>query len=190
MKQIYYPFFLILMVFGCNTKSHKDREIQIQDLIKLASVSDSLKDYPASIKIYREILEIDSNRLIGLNNLGRALVWNGQTDSGFDYFDKAVTRYPCDRTYYTRAMAYGWIKNNDKSRADLRQSITLNPNFGEGYSGLSILKEKENDLDSAMYFCDMAEKHACPPILTHGSRYSIFAKEKKYESAAEDEHNE
>jgi tetratricopeptide (TPR) repeat protein len=34
-----------------------------------------------------------------------------------------------------------------------------------------------------MYFCDMAEMHACPPILTHGSRYSIFAKEKKYESA-------
>ncbi len=154
----------IILIAGCksNIKTNTD---QIDKLVNLATASDSLMDFTTSVKYYSEILDLDSTKLIALNNRGRAYVWLGQHDKGFADYDKAISLYPHERTFYTRGMAYLNINNYDKAIQDFTKSIELNPNFGEAYYGMSLIRANQDSLDLALKLCNEADKLSYLPDL-------------------------
>jgi Flp pilus assembly protein TadD len=164
-----------ILMFGCNSNSQTKTE-QIDKLVNLATSADSLMDLTTSVKYYSQILDLDSTKLIALNNRGRAYVWLGQLDKGFTDFDKAVRLYPHERTFYTRGMAYVNISRYDKATPDLMKSIELNPNFGEAYYGLSLIKTNQDSLDLALQLCDKADKLSYLPRLSKQIRSTIYQK--------------
>jgi tetratricopeptide (TPR) repeat protein len=177
---------LTLLMHGCNSNSQTNKSVKIDELVELASISDSLLDLTTSVKYYTEILELDSTKLIALNNRGRAYVWLNQQDKGFADFDKAVELYPHERTYYTRGMAYININRYNKALPDLMRSIALNPKFGESYYGLSLIKMNQGDLDSALFFCGKADNLSYLPGLSHQIRFSIFKEKGDFKSAIDE----
>jgi len=172
----YYTITLFLLCFSCNSNSQTSKSKKIDSLTKLAIVADSLQDLPASIKYYTEILKLDSVNLMALNNRGRALVWLGEIDSGFEDYDKVVKLYPHERSYYTRGMAYLSILSYDKALADLKKSIELNQNYKEPFYGLALIYANQNNLDSALLLCNKADKISYQPDLSHFIRFTIFQK--------------
>ena len=166
---------------GCNSNGQTKTE-QIDKLVNLATVTDSLMDLTKSVKYYSEILDLDSTKLIALNNRGRAYVWIGQLDKGFADFDKAVRLYPHERTFYTRGMAYLNINRYDKATSDLMKSIDLNPQFGESYYGLSLIKANQDSLDLALQLCDRADKLSYLPSLSRQIRFTIYQKKGDFKS--------
>jgi len=170
-----------ILTTGCNSNGQTKTE-QIDKLVNLATVTDSLMDLMTSVKYYSEILDLDSTKLIALNNRGRAYVWLGQIDKGFADFDKAVKLYPHERTFYTRGMAYLNINRYDKATPDLLKSIDLNPKFGESYYGLSLIKANQDSLDLAFQLCDKADKLSYLPGLSRQIRYLIYQKKGDFKS--------
>lgn len=155
-------------------------------MVNLATAADSFMDLTASIKYYSQILELDSTKLIALNNRGRAYVWLGQLDKGFADFDKAVSLYPHERTYYTRGMANLNINRYDKATPDLMKSLDLNPKFGEAYYGLSLIKANQDSLDLAMQLCDKADKLSYLPYLSRQIHFTIYQKKGDYKAVVKE----
>jgi len=167
---------------GCNSNGQTNKTEQIDKLVNLATVTDSLMNLTASVKYYSEILELDSTKLIALDNRGRAYVWLGQLEKGFADFDKAVKLYPHERTFYTRGMAYLNINRYDKATSDLMKSIDLNPKFGESYYGLSLIKANQDSLDLALQLCDKADRLSYLPSLSRQIRFTIYQKKGDFKS--------
>ena len=170
-----------ILMTGCNSNGQTKTE-QIDKLVSLASVTDSLMDLTTSVKYYSEILDLDSTKLIALNNRGRAYVWLGEPDKGFADYDKAVRLYPHERTFCNRGMAYLNINRYDKATPDLLKSIDLNPHFGESYYGLSLIKANQDSLDLALQLCDKADKLSYLPSLSRQTRFTIYQKKGDYKA--------
>jgi len=168
-------------VTGCNSNGQTKKE-KIDKLVNLATVTDSLMDLTTSLKYYSDILDLDSTNLIALNNRGRAYVWLGQLDKGFADFDNAVRLYPHERTFYTRGMAYLNINRYDKAMQDLMKSIDLNPEFGEAYYGLSLVKANEDSLDLALQLCDKADQLSDMQSLSRQIRFTIYQKKADFKA--------
>jgi tetratricopeptide (TPR) repeat protein len=168
-------------LIGCNSNG-ETKTGQIDKLVNLATVTDSLMDLTTSVKYYSDILDLDSTKLIALNNRGRDYVWLGQLDKGFADFDKAVRLYPHERTFFTRGMAYLNINRYDKAIPDLMKSIDLNPKFGEAYYGLSLIKANQDSLDLAIQLCDKADKLSYQPGLSRQIRFTIYQKKGDFKS--------
>lgn len=164
-----------ILMTGCNSNGQTNKE-QIDKLVILATMTDSLMDLTQSVKYYSEILELDSTNLIALNNRGRAYVWLGQIDNGFADYDKAVRIYPHERTFFTRGMAYLNLNRYDKATPNLLKSIEFNPKFSEPYYGLSLIKANQDSLDLAIQLCDKADNLAYLPELSRQIRFTIYQK--------------
>lgn len=166
---------------GCNSNGQTKTE-QIDKLISLANVTDSLMDFKTSVKYYSDILDLDSTKLIALNNRGRAYVWLGQIDKGFVDYNKAVRLYPHEGIFYTRGMAYLSINRFDNATSDLKKAIDLNPKFGEAYYGLSLIKANQDSLELALQLCDKADKLSYLPELSRETRVTIYQKKGDFKS--------
>jgi len=169
-------------MLGCSTRG-QDNNKKIEELRKLAEVSDSLKDQHQSISYYTEILKIDSTNLLALINRGRALAWIGKLKEGFSDYDRAVRLYPHERPFYARGMAYVNVKEYDKAFHDFKRSLDLNPSFGEAYFGLSFIEEAQGNLDLALLYCDKAEMLGCSLQQLQERRAGLFEKQRNYQAA-------
>lgn len=178
-----YILLFAFWIFGCISKGKGQNDKRVDELIKLAEVSDSLRDIKHSIQYYNQILEIDSTKLVALINRGRALIWNGQVKEGFTDFDNAVRLYPHEHTFYTRGLAYVKMKSYDKASQDFQHSLKLNPRFGAAYWGFSLIKEAEGKLDSALMYCNKAEEYACPLEQVQTCRAELYERKRDFTSA-------
>ena len=170
-------------MLGCSTTGQNTNKKRIEELTRLAEVSDSLKDQRQSILYYTQILEIDSTNLFALINRGRALVWIGKLNEGFSDYNKAVRLYPHERTFYARGMTYVKVKEYEKASQDITKAIEFNPAFGEAYFGLSFIKEAQGNLDSALIYCNKAEMHNCPLQEVQERKAGLFEKQGNYQAA-------
>jgi tetratricopeptide (TPR) repeat protein len=165
-----------VFIIGCNANDQRNKKAAIDKLVKLAVLSDSLRDLDNSIKFYTEILELEPNKLFALNNRGRALVWAGQMDKGLADFNKCIKLYPSAATYYTRAIAYIDMKRFDKAKSDLEKCLELDPGFGKAYFGLSCIQENKKQYDTALYLCNKAAGLNCPADILIMERSVIYMK--------------
>jgi tetratricopeptide (TPR) repeat protein len=134
-----------------------NKEKKINNLIKLATASDSVRDLPSSIKYYTQILDLDSIRLIGLINRGRALVASGEMQKGFADYTKAIKYYPCARTYCVRGLMYCYTNNYSKAFSDFAAANMLDPKFGDEYYLMSLIKIHDGQPNMALYYCNKAD---------------------------------
>ncbi len=171
---------LTFLFISCNSNSQTKNNDKINELLKLANTADSLMDLKNSIKYYSEILQIDSTKLIALNNRGRALVWNGQLKEGFSDFDKIVKLYPSENAFYRRGMAYLFANQYEKAISDFTQTIALNPKFSEAYYYLSIVKLKQEELDSVLSLCQQADEISYKPELSILIKTLLYKKKKEF----------
>ncbi len=182
--------FSIIAIFcfalGCTSKKQEKKSKEIEELTKLAVISDSLKDLTQSISYYTQILEIDSTNLLAIINRGRALAFNGQIEEGFADYDRAIRLQPDERNYFVRGMIYVHLKNYDKASDDLQASIHANPKFGEAYWGLSFVKEAANDLDSAIFYCSKAAENNCAVEQALGRRAELYEKKGNFRASVDD----
>lgn len=169
-------------MIGCNVSNQTNKTVRINELVNLATATDSLNDLITSVKYYSEILDLDSTNLIALYNRGTAYVALGQLQKGFADFDKTVRLYPHERTFYGRGMSYLDISRYDKAIPDLMKSIDINPKFSESYYGLSLIRANQDSLDLALFLCDKADKLSYLPVLSRQIRYTIHLKKGDYKS--------
>src|SRR5688572_20458448 len=80
-------------------------------------------------------------------------------------------------------MAHTILKEYDKAVRDITKSLELNPAFGDGYFGLSIIKEAKGDLTSGLTFCDKAERYNYPRNELQERRASLHEKKGEYQVA-------
>jgi len=101
-------------------------------------------DYDEAIKVYKELLEVDSTYKHAYYNLG--VIYNeDKTDykASIDNFSNAIkydTAY--FMAYYGRANSYEMLKQYDKALADYAHSYRLNPQFKEAEDAYKKLKSK------------------------------------------------
>jgi tetratricopeptide (TPR) repeat protein len=169
-------FLLLILFYGCSSNGQTKKDQQIEKLITLAITSDSLKDYQTSIKHYSEILALEPKKLFAINNRGGAYFRLGEFEKGFADRDKAIMLYPNEGTYYRRGLAYIIVKNYDRAASDFLKSIELNPQFGESYYGLALVKVSQDSLDLALQLCEKADKLSYQQELSREVRVTVLQK--------------
>ena len=167
---------VLLCCVGCDANVSHDK-ILLDSLFKNAFRNDSMDDYKASIVCYDQILTLDSNNSTALQNRGTALVYMHKTREGFRDLNKAVTLFPREETYCTRALCYMFLNEVDSATMDLEKAKTYKPYLGnvsvkyqntqlfnhqtlpnKTYYASSKLELMKGDTFSALTLCETGDK--------------------------------
>jgi tetratricopeptide (TPR) repeat protein len=149
---------LFLFILGCHSKSERDQQ-RIDSFLKAALKADSLGNSKEAILQYGRVLDIDSLNLIALINRGKELVFTSDAQKGLADYNKAVRKWPDERTYYRRALAFIYLSKPDSARKDLESATKLNPRFADAYYGYASLYMSEEDYFLALYQCELGDKY-------------------------------
>jgi len=90
---------------------------------------------------YHNLIAIDPNSYPAYNNLGYiALVFEDKYEEAVRYFSKAIELYPqYDQAWCNRGIAYFYLQEWQKARADYVQCIHINPNNENAINELNRL---------------------------------------------------
>ena len=90
---------------------------------------------------------------------------------------EAIRLNPQDaRAFYSRGLAYGEKRDDEKQIADCMESLRLDPNFAEAYQGSAMALNEEDYYSMAAAFCTTAirlKPEFAPAFLTRGEAYAM-----------------
>ncbi len=102
-------------------------------LLNRGIVKEHLNDFTGAEQDYLNAIELESNNEKAYLNLGNLLVKQQQYDKSLSYYELAIF-YQADYAlaYYNRAIAYYYLKQNDKACLDMfkAKSLHYEPAFG------------------------------------------------------------
>ncbi|KPA19205.1 TPR repeat-containing protein [Candidatus Magnetomorum sp. HK-1] len=144
-----------------------DKAIQMDQSYYLAynnkgNTLNNLEKYKDAIEVLKKAIEIDSHKETAYYNFGLSYVGLGDTINAMLNINKALEINP----KYSKALAgRGHIhfrnKNFKEAETDFLKSIEYDPsNFLANYS-MGVLKEKNNELNEALHFLNIAEETGC-----------------------------
>ncbi len=110
----------------------KDPKLTASAYYNLASVQLSQRVYPAAVTSLRTSISLDSSQANVYNNLGVALIDNGQASEALQVLERGIRAFPGEAYLYKNA-ARAALKLGDPSRAItlVDRAIALDPDFFE-----------------------------------------------------------
>ena len=109
------------------------------------------KEYDEAIKLFREALQVQSDYVPALDNLGKALDGTGKDDEAIADFDKALKIAPENAALHSdKALALYHEKKYEESAAANREALKIHPDFAEAQNGLGAALQGLGKNDEAV----------------------------------------
>jgi tetratricopeptide (TPR) repeat protein len=122
----------------------------------LAHAKRKIEDYEGAIKVYSDLLSMDSTDATVFNNRGNLKDELLQTDEAIKDYDHAI-RLDSEYTeaYFNRAIANYNLKKYELCKEDFLKVLDLTPTDGEAMLGLGLAeKELGNKIQACKYFLE------------------------------------
>ena len=165
---VIFLFFLLTIARGQDLKSKVDSINTIPYQFIVSNTRQSIKIFSENLNLAREIKYLEGEAKT-LSNLGLAYYIRGDYDKSTENYLSAIGIYENKKDYKMLADTYGeygyQLKRRDMPKAVnyMRKAISIAERekldlriMDKLYDNYGVLKEMQNDLDSAMYFYNKA----------------------------------
>ncbi len=104
-----------------------------------------------AIEFYKKALEIDSNYVLALDNIGICYRRLGKADLAIDSYQKSIAIFPKGTfAHVNLALIYSLQEKTDLAIIEYEKVVKLNPSEPEGYFGLAMMYFNNKDADNAI----------------------------------------
>ena len=162
---------------------------EAEDLVDAAHKKLHKKDYEGAIRDLQKAIELDPDLAIARNNLGLAYFYQGKMEDAVREYSKAIKMEVNEAVtmlaFFNRANAYRFLKEYDKSIADLGKVIELREkdkeaHFMRGWNYLAKHDYKKAEAD----FRKAIEIHR-PYVQAHNYLGIVYLKQNDFKKAVE-----
>ena len=117
-----------------------EKKATIEKTFDLALQNHNENKFQIAIKLYLEVLRINSNHVKALNNLGTIFHAAGKHNEAINCYNKIIQIDPKNSIYHNNlAASYQEKREYDKALNHLKKSLELNPEYAAAHSNLSSL---------------------------------------------------
>lgn len=173
-----FAFAFLLVLFGFIGFS------QDENLLELAQSFCKQGNYQKSERLYRQVLQNDSQNIDALVGLGECALNRGDTSLAMQYFYQAINFDPLNFKPY-RAISEFYINAGKyrEAKSLLNSYLTQSPDNAEAEILLANVYLYLNQHDSAQYFFNLALNHTENPLKIYTLRALAFSNIEQYDSA-------